>query len=169
VSEPARPLGIVDMDVAPVAASTALDSLRADFAAETDEDVVTFPVRSRRHKAKYEVRFSTRIPYEDLAAWRKRSEDKTMPNDLNETRLACIVLANTCRGIIRNGEEILTEGEPMTFASPAFHALVGADRAVDAVRRFYDRDPDVNRAAGEVLAAAGWAGGEIDETDPTGL
>jgi hypothetical protein len=165
VTEPARPLGIVDMDVAPVAPSTALASLRADFAAETEEDVQTFPVKGRPG---YEVRLSTRIPYEDFAAWRKRCEDKSMPGGLNELRFGCIVLANTCRGILRDGEEIVSDGEPLTFASPALHRLLGVERAVDAVRRFYGRDPNVNRAASAVLTAAGW-GGEDSDADPTRL
>jgi hypothetical protein len=166
MTEPARPLGLIDSDISDDAPSlNALDSLRADFLGETDDDIVALPVRGRDG---YEVRYSTRIQYEQLAAWRKRSEDKSMPGGINELLLGCVVLANCCRGIIRHGEEIVSAGEPLTFTSPALHNLLGVDRAVDAVRKFYGRDPRVTKTATAVLAAAGYDNDEVS-ADPTPL
>jgi hypothetical protein len=168
MSEPTRPLGIVEMDGDDLVggpSGTALDSLRADFAEETANDLQTFPVQGR---PRYEVRCSTRIPYDDLAAWRKKSEDKTKPGGTNELLLACIVLGNTCRGIVRDGEDIISDGKPLTFVSEALQNLLEVDRAVDAVRRFYGRDPNVIKAAGAVLGAAGYSGEDVT-ADPTPL
>jgi hypothetical protein len=159
------PLGMVGIDAPVEKPSTALESLRADFTTETADDIKTLPAAGRPG---YEVRFTTRIDYEDYAAWMKEAQDPDMPNGLNELRLGCIVLANCCRGIIRNGEEIVTDGKPMTFVSPALHSLLGVERAVDAARRFYDRDPNTTKTASAVLAAAGYDGKGLS-TDPTPL
>jgi hypothetical protein len=154
-------MGLVDIDAEIKPASSALEALREDFLAETDDDLETLPVKARPG---YEVRYSTLIPYEQYAAWRKASEDDDMPGGLNELRLGCLVLAGACRGIVRHGEDVLTDGKPLAFGSPAFHDLLGVSRSVDAVRRFYGRDPYVTKTASKVLAAAGWA---PDSPDPT--
>lgn len=160
-----------DLDGAPgdgtEVASSPLASLAAELGAELGGDTTEVDVPMRPG---WQVRLSTSIAYEELASWRKRAGDRSMPGGVNELRLACIMLGNQGRAILRDGQPVTAEGEPLTFRSPELQRMLGVDRAVDAVRKFYGRDGHVTKAARELLAAAGYGDdpGEVPP-DPTGL
>jgi hypothetical protein len=165
--EPIRAFSAIDGDPdieAPAAPATALDELRSELttAVESKDSTLAVPAREG-----YAVRYSTTIAHEQLNSWRKRARDKSMPGELDELRWAAIVLANQCRAIVRKGTEVELDGSPATFAHPGFRSMLGAERAVDAVRSFYGRDADVITSALTVLRDAGY-GDEVD-TDPLAL
>lgn len=156
-----------DPDLAPVAASSPLDALRAELGEEVTTADVVLEVPGRPG---YAVRYGTTIDYEELSAWRKRAKDKSSPSGVDELRLAAIILANRCTGIIRQGTEVLVDGEPLTFARRELQELVDAGSAREAVIRLYGRDPHVMATAGEVLREAGYdddvaSAGEDPTTD----
>lgn len=172
MSMPAEPLGgvarfgagrHVDDDLDAIDAehpATPLEHLRGELADETDDEV-TLEVPRR---AGWSVRYGTDFSYEQLTAWQKGARDRTSASGLNDLRYACIVLANTCRGILRRGEDLTDGGEPLVFRNKVLWGLVTpvADRTVDAVQRFYGRDAHVIAAAKRVLIEAGYA--DIVET-----
>jgi hypothetical protein len=80
-------------------------------------------------------------------------------------KLACTALANTCLAILRDGAEVPDGAGPLTFTSPALHEILGVDRTVDAVRRFYGRDAHVIAVSRQILDEAGY--GEDVGPDPT--
>lgn len=141
-----------DADIAPVRSASPLDAIRAELAAEVEQNDITLEVPGRPG---YAVRYATKLSYEQLMGWRKRAVDKAMPLGVDELRLAALVCANQCRAILRHGEEITTDGAPLTFASPQFHELLEVGRSTDAVRQFYGRDFDVAAASNRILDAAG--------------
>lgn len=164
MTEPARPLGIVETpadDVTAPPRSSLLDALRDDLARETDDDFVLLTVPAR---PAYTVRYSAKVSYEQFGSWAKRSEDKSKPNGMNLLRFGAIVLANCCRGILRDGEEILTDGQPLTFTSKALHELLGVDDNVQAVKAFYGNDAHVITSGTEVISEAGY-GDQISQVD----
>lgn len=166
MTEPAR-FGLVEDvdDVTAPVRSTALEALRAELTAETDDDLILLSVPSRKG---YAVRFSAKVPYEQYARWTKRAEDRSMPGGVNLLRLAGIVLANTCRGIVRNGEDVVLDGEPVTFTSKALQEMLGSSDAVGTVAVFYGNDGHVISSGTEVINAAGYGESiEQDTPDPT--
>lgn len=137
----------------------------AELAQPVDMPDVIVPHRFRPGWA---VRYSTVLDSDDLKRWRKRATDrKGAKETVDETRMACIILANLCRALIRNGAEVLGPDEqPLTFAHPAVWKLYDAQRAADAVRGFYGNDPYLGATLEAVLAAAG-VGEEVEPLDPT--
>lgn len=157
-----------DPDLRPPAAGegSLLEGLRAELTAELDDELEPIEVPERPG---WSVVYSKGITNEALKSWRKRAKEG---KDVNELRLACIVLGNQCRRLIRNGVTITAGSpEPVTFRDAEFHALYGVDSARDAIRAFYGLDGHVLMAATRVVEAAGY-GAELDDADevadPTG-
>lgn len=165
---PGGPRSAAEADLAPVARTSPLDALRAELAQEVPEELLTLDVPTRADTA---VRFDTEVEWEELVAWRKRASSKANrsaanPEGVDLMRLAAIVVANTAVAIVHKGTEVTgTNGEVLTFAHPELLAMLGVERAVDAVRKFYGRDGHVQAAAGRVIDAAGY-GDELGELDP---
>lgn len=149
-------------DTAP---GTMLDELRADLAQEIADEPVTIAIPGRPG---IELKFSTALDQHVLAKLRKASKDRSMPEGIDELGLACRILATQHAGLIRNGEEVLTEGEPLTVRTPALLDLVGASRPVEAVRALFGKDGHVLAAARRVLQGAGYDEDALEAgSDPT--
>lgn len=162
--------GITDTDpdllVDDVESPTVMDALREELSADVTVESKTYDVPGRPG---YAVRFDPSIiNYDRLVAWGKRARDKDIPGGVHLLRSASIVLANACECIQREGEDLGVDGEPYTFASKPLKQLLGVDRAVQAVQKFYGRDGDVIRTAQLLVEAAGFSRDDLDLiTDPT--
>lgn len=168
MGEPAQIFGsrgeVADPDLAPVDTVSPLEELRAELTAPVEGADVVLAVPGRPG---YAVRYSSSFTYEQLTAWRKRATDR---NEVNEIRFAALILANQSRAIVRNGDEVVDAGAPLTFRSKAFLALYEVDRVADAVVAFYGNDFDVAAAGNSLLRAAGF-GAEaptVDEDEESG-
>lgn len=164
MTEPARPLGVVSPTDVTEPAGSVLDLLRADLQREVEDDLVTLPVPGR---PAYMVRYSAKVPYDRFSAWLKRSEDKSVIGGINLLRFGGIVLANCCRGILRDGEEITAADGPLTFTSKALWEILGVSDAVGAVNAFYGNDAHVIASGTEVIATAGYGDQINADSDPT--
>lgn len=174
----APPRPTVDPDLEDAPRRAIIDDIAADLAAEVDAEleaaVITLTVPGR---PAYSVRYTAAVTYDELVAWTKRAGTVGSGKNkrTNELALSRIVLANRCAGIVRNGSLIIDgDGEPLTFASPAFLETVDATRAVEAVQKLYGRDVDIMHAADRVLEEAGLRDeaddddfGEVDAPTPT--
>jgi hypothetical protein len=149
---PVRPVEVpVDVDLGP--GSTDLDDLREELAESVVREPVVLPVP---HRGGWEAVFATRVDHELLAKWRRASKSANHPDGFDELQMAERLLANQNVGLIRNGEELLDQGAPLTFRSPRFLELISEGRPMVAVRKFFDNDGHVISAANEVLRAAGY-------------
>lgn len=139
-------------------------ALLAEIAAPVVVPEVIVP---HRFRPPWAVQYSTALDLDDLKRWQKRATPPGNRGQVDEVRLACIVLANLCKAILRNGEPVLDlDGAPLTFAHPAVWQTYQAKRAADAVRKFYGNDPYLAATLDAVLAAAG-IGDEVETLDPT--
>lgn len=142
----------VDDDL-PTGGSSPLDELRDELADLEDEAPTRVPILKRPG---WVALFAPNLEANLLGRWRKASADRSMPDGVDELALAQRVLANLNVGLERNGEELLTEGQPMTVRSPAFLELIGEDRPMPAVRKLFANDGHVLAAATEVVRSAGY-------------
>jgi hypothetical protein len=138
--------------------TTLLEDLAAELTAELEDELEPIEVPERPG---WSVVYSKAITNDNIKAWRKRAKDG---KNVDELRLACIILGNQCRRLVRNGVTITAGEEAVTFASPAFHGLYGVGTARDAIRAFYGRDGHVLMAANRVVEAAGY-GAELEDVD----
>lgn len=141
----------------PVAGTSMLDSLLADFATAQDKfETSDFEIPG---KPGVTVRYLTDVPYEMISAWRKSA----LGTDAPELRFGLSLLAYACRGILADGEPVTDAGEPVTFTSASLHSRLGVATATDAVRKFYGKDGYVLASYNAVLLAAGY-GAEVSPT-----
>jgi hypothetical protein len=148
-----------DVPVAPTPATgpSALSGLLADFAAARDQhETQEFDVPG---KPGVTIRYSTDLPYEMIAAWRKSAVGSPAP----ELRFGLSLLGYACRGILTEGEAVTDAGEPVTFVTPSLHAGLGVTNTADAVRAFYGKDAYILASYNAVLLAAGY-GAEVSPT-----
>lgn len=176
MSDPAPVYGIRDREVndpdlaAVDVERSQLDDLRAELTAPVDADDITLAVPGRPN---YAVRYSTALTYRQLAAWQKKSTLKS--GDVDELKLAALIVAGQCRAIIRDGVVVDDGGDPLTFRSQALLDMYEVDRVADVAIRFYGSDIDVANASNGVLKAAGLGAAppvaddddDEDETGPT--
>jgi hypothetical protein len=149
-------------EVEPVEPMSDLDLLKEDMDDVQIEDV-KLPVPGR---PKYAVSFNTDISEPELDKWRKLSKNKKSEGGVDGIRLGCLVLANKCTGIYREGRQMLdSDGDPLRFAHQEFLDLVGTPSAAEAVKKFYKLDASITSTGDGVLRAAGWG----DQLDPLDL
>ncbi|WP_020393379.1 hypothetical protein [Kribbella catacumbae] len=149
-------------EVQPVEPMSDLDLLKADLPDVQVEDV-KLPVPGRDL---YAVTFSTDISEPELEKWRKLSKNKKHEGGVDGIRLGCLVLANKCVGIYRDGRLLQdSDGDPLRFAHQEFLELVGTPSAAEAVKTFYKLDASITSTGDAVLRAAGWG----DQLDPLDL
>jgi hypothetical protein len=167
--EPAREFDVVSGGRGDDAEGSILEDLRAELSGKLEEDEeIVLEVSGRPGWA---VRFSTVIDHTRLQAWRRScfakrggAADVTAFDDL---KLASQVIGNQARALVRNGDDVEHNGEPLLFGHAEFRDLVGATDATDAVRRFYGRDSHVISTGTKVLEAAGYADAAEEAPDPT--
>lgn len=150
----------------PVAAAPAspLEELRQEIKREVTGEPVTLEVPGR---AGWTVRYRADVEMPKLAAWRKKSADRSMPDGIDELKLCLTILADQCEALLKDGREVEDDdGGLLTFATPAFLELIGVGRSVEAVRKWYGVDGRVVAAAQEVMNASGYGEDAIRE-DPT--
>lgn len=139
-----------------------LDQLRETITAAVTKPDLTLAVLSRPGLA---IRFGTNIDLDILQQWRRRSHDKHMPDNWNILKFSQLVIANTAKAMVLNGEEPLgQDGEPVSFRSPELLEWTSTKRALDAVRGLYDNDGHIIATAQDVLEAAGY-GDEMMEPE----
>lgn len=162
MSDPA-PIHSIDLtggQPAPAGAPTMLDRLWEYIDQEVALPPVTIVVPMR---PKVAVRFGTEIDDDLYRQWFKRA---TVRNELDAQKLAITVITNKCEAILFDGVEATDDGEPLTFASPAFQRGLGAVSTADAVRKFYVRDADIKTTATKIIEEAGYFD-EAETADPT--
>lgn len=145
--------------------ATPLDALRDEVTAELAE-TTTLEIPGRPG---YGVRFSLNIDHPMLGLWRKKAKDSQQPEGIDELKWACIILAAQAEAIVRNGDELVLDGEPVTFSSRPLLELLGAREAHQAVRKLYGRDAHIVNTAYVLLELAGYGTrpGELDGSNPT--
>lgn len=111
------------------------------------------------------VRYSPNITQHQVKQWRKNSGEGRKEG-LDGIRFSCHVLANTCTGILLNGQEVTENGSPVTFSHETVMQMLGVGKVFDCVREIYGIDPHVEAAAIAVLDAAGF-NDSVDQVDPT--
>lgn len=111
------------------------------------------------------VRYSPNISQHQIKQWRKNSGE-SRKEGLDGVRFSCHVLANTCTGILINGQEVTDNGSPVTFSHEVVMQMLGSARVFDCVRDVYGLDPHVEAAAIAILDAAGF-NDSVDQVDPT--
>lgn len=141
-----------------------LELLAQDLADEV-VDTSTYDVDTRpRYSVEYRLNFEGR----ELDGWRKQSKDRKASEGIDAIKLAGLVCAWTCVAIYRDGRKLTDDGEPLTFRSQAIHELLGARGAVDAARKLYGRDGELDKTARAILADAGWGDdARPSDVDPT--
>lgn len=152
------------MDPTPKTNGSILDSLREDFVEKEDARRKRYIVPEREG---YEVEYTTFVDYDQMQAWLKRSTDQKSFVGINELRFSTTLLANTCRGIYRNGELIQHEGTPVTFTTEQFMDILGTYDAPSTIRKFYGLDGHTISVAKQVLQDAGYGNLGLMEGNPT--
>lgn len=111
------------------------------------------------------IRYSPNITQHQIKQWRRNSGDGRKEG-LDGVRFSCHVLANTCTGILLQGQEVTENGAPVTFSHESVMQMLGVGKVFDCVRETYGIDPHVEAAAIAVLDAAGF-NDSVDQVDPT--
>lgn len=145
---------------------TTLDELVAEIQADVAPDPEVLLVTLRPG---YSVQYDPPTDGELLKQWGKAAQIRTKGGkvlDVDLRRYSATILANTCRGILRNGQPISDTGRPVTFATEAFRQLLHAPDAATAVLRFYASDGEVIEHAQAVVQAGGF-GADVQRADPT--
>lgn len=145
---------------------TLLADLRAELSEQVEHKPLTLKVPNRPG---YSVRYSTDIEYRRLQMITKRAQDKGL-GGTDLVKWSCSVLATFCESVVRHGEDVLDDGQPVTFASKMLQEAVGTFEAVACIRKFYGEDGDIMAAASTLVTAAGLdresLEGEETEPDP---
>lgn len=142
-----------------------LDELRSEASREVGGKTSTYPTHERPG---WSVRYRADVEVSSLNVWRKRCADRSMPDGVDELKLACLILANHCDVLVQNGNDLVDEdGEPVTFGSSAFLESFGVTRAIDAVKKWYVSDGHLMAASQELMFDSGF-GDETASEDPTG-
>ena len=154
------------IDDAPIEEKTVLDALRNELKREVRSKPVTLSVPSRDEMT---VTFNTNIEAGTLQMWRKQSQNKSMTDNFDGLKFACIVVANQATTIFYKGVQAIdSEGDDLNFRNPNFLEMLGANKAVEGVRKLYGVDGHIFIAADEILRAAGYdSEGSDQQTDPT--
>ena len=146
--------------------TTILASLKEELKRVVKNEPVSLQVPGRPDMT---IKFDANIEAATLQNWRKACKNKAMPDQFDGLKFACIIIANQADEIHYKGEiAVDTKGENLNFKSPNFIEMLGADRAVDAVRKLYGVDGHIFIAADEILRAAGYdSEGQEQQEDPT--
>jgi hypothetical protein len=143
---------------------SALDRLRERVNERTAKPAVLIPVIERPGIS---VKFDVNITNEQMKSWRKKAGFDSK-NGFDGFAFAMLVVANCCRGIYIDDEEVFVNDHPVSFASPEIMELVEATRAFpDCVRKLYCVDPHVEATASKLLDLAGYGDSVEEQADPS--
>lgn len=147
-------------------AGTILAELEAELKREVRNAPIVLNVPGRPGMA---IRFDVNIESNAVQTWRKQSQNKSMQDNFDGLKFSSLVIANKAECILYNGTPALTEdGDELNFKNPVLLTMVGATRALDAVRKLYGIDGHIFIAADEILRAAGYdSDGQEQQADPT--
>jgi hypothetical protein len=145
---------------------TILKALEAELKREVRLDPITLTVPNRPGMT---IRFDTNIESGTIQMWRKQSQNKSMADNFDGLKFSSLVIANKAEAVLYNSVVARTEdGDELNFKNPALLSMLGATRALDAVRKLYGADGHIFVAADEILRAAGYdSEGQEQQTDPT--
>lgn len=113
------------------------------------------------------VRYRTHVEYELMQKWMADCRDETMINGLNELEVAKRLLATQCSAILRDGDVLTADGQPVVFASAAFQQVIGVGSAGDAVIAVYADDWAVLGAYRQLSAESGRLGNPTTTSAPS--
>ena len=159
----------IDLDTPKMAATemsadepTLLARLKSSLSKKVERESILLEVPERPEMV---VRYSPNISQHQVKQWRKNS-GADRKEGMDSVRFSCHVLANTCIGLLIDGQEVTENGVPMTFSYEAVMNMLGVSRVFDCVREMYGLDPHVEAAAIAVLDAAGF-NDSVEQVDPT--
>lgn len=142
---------------------TVLEKLRGELSKRVRRPDIYLEVPERKDMA---VRYSPNMTQQQVRAWRRNAGEDSKKG-MDATVFACLVLSNTCTGILLNGELVTDEaGEHLGFGSDEIMGMVGADRVQDAIRAIYVVEPHIEATALAVMEAAGF-NDSVEQVDPT--
>ena len=143
-----------------------LKSLKEELAQEVRSEPIVLAIPSREGMS---MKYDTNIEAGTVQMWRKMSQNKSMLDNFDGLRFACLVLARQAEELIFRGKAMDSEdGEPINFKNPKFLEMLDAPKAVEGVRKLYGVDGHIFIAANQVLTAAGYdSDGQEQMEDPT--
>jgi hypothetical protein len=143
------------------------DSDLASIEAELAAAVTPTTIIKVEGRPGWSVRYRTDFTGKDLDGLRKNAKDRRFADGVDGIKFAALLLALTCQGIRRHGQDLELDGaSPVTFTSPELQSLLGTRDANSTVRKLYGLEGHVDAAARKLMAEAGW-GDEADLADPT--
>jgi hypothetical protein len=148
-----------------VTEETVYDDLKAEFNAESEDDIKWYVVPSRPN---IELAFSTQIDFDLLKQWFKKATDRRK-KEFNSLRLGHIVLSNQTRGIRVGGVEVTHEGEPITLVHPRLWDIFGAHSAEQAMKKVFKSEGFVITCGQQVIEDAGYGDFDMEEGDDSPL
>lgn len=145
---------------------TVLAALKEELQREVRLDPITLNVPSRPGMS---IRFDTNVESGTIQMWRKQAQNKSMQDNFDGLKFSSLVVANKAEAVLFNGVVAMTEtGDELNFKNPDLLTMLGANRALEAVRKLYGLDGSIFVAADEILKAAGYdQEGSEQQTDPT--
>jgi hypothetical protein len=144
-----------------------LSQLRAIVAEEVNLPDVEIEVKMRPGVS---VIYSPNISNAQLKSWRKKSSNRKT-GELDNIKFACLVVGDTVREILVNGE-VATEddGSPLVFSSKEFADVMDVDMAQivpHGIRDFFGVDAHLEATAMLILDNSGYGDDVEAEEDPT--
>lgn len=159
-----------------------LDAIRDEIAAEDahaeqDEDKSLVRLEVPERPGWVIVCTTKGITYNKVLAWRRMPvvKDKNSPGGVSDLMSAAVILGEQCKSIIRNGNELVHEGAPVTFRDQPYRDIFDAGDAVEAVLKTFKNDWHAISASQRLMIEAGFGYmvGVVDEdamseASPTG-
>jgi len=152
-----------ELYTAKVESNNVLDKLKSELSKKVRRPEIHLEIPERPSMV---IRYSPNINQNQVRAWRRNSGEDTK-NGMDATKFACYVIANTCSGILLDGE-LVTDGnsDPLVFGSEPIMKMVDADRVQDAIRSVYVVEPHIEATALAIMEAAGF-NDSVEQVDPT--
>ena len=141
------------------------DLLREAVTEKVEDDPITLIVAARPNVS---VSYSSLLDDEMRKRWLKActTSRRGKPDEVDELRFACTVLANQCLSINMQGQVApATDGRPLTFALKELWEMVGGHDPISTIRKLYGRDPAILSTVEAVLERCGY--GDEAQEDPT--
>lgn len=144
--------------------ATILADVAESLGSAVEDTFVTLPVPNRPD---YQLKFRTRIDYDDLRLWIRRAKDSKDKTDPHMLRLSFAVLSNTNVGVIFRGNEVPSrDGGNLLISTPEFQSLIKAsigNSVPAAIRKLYGSDGHIIMTMNKIMEEAGY--GDIDLED----